>query len=225
MSLTSILQIVKLENEKGTSKATKRAYDFIVAQCLLLDEFGAVQQTGRMMVPDSLRADVALDVYAAGFTLTVAGMGKRKGEVVPRLQSLTSMSSGAVALTKIPSCQTLQILKIDDLKTGISDSGREWSRLNCEVMLLDLVDGKYVPSDVGRIAIPEALREGLTVGAYSGVFALSVQTFGDEKEKHEVSARLTGLTRIPGGFKVGLPKPVPAARAASASAPAEPVKV
>lgn len=214
MSFSSIIQVVTLTNETGVSKATKKPFDFLLAKCLLLDETGSLQQTGRMVVPEALRASLALDTYSVGFALTVASFGKRKGEVVPRILSLTSMSTGVIAATATPACQILQILKIDDLKTGVSESGRPWSRLSCEVMLLTEKDGKYVPADVGRIAIPEAMRDGLKVGTYSGTFSLGVQTFGDEKEKHEVSARLTGLTPVQGGFVVGLPRP-PAAPSAA----------
>jgi len=225
MSFSSILQVVKIENEKGVSQRTKRPYDFIIAQCLLLNESGGVEQTGRMMVPDSLRKSIALDVYQAGFSLTVAGMGKRKGEIVPRLMSLTSLNSGEVSVSSIPSCQHLQVLKVNDLQSGISQKGSPWTRQTCEVMLLDSVDGKFVPSDVGRLIVPESMREGLSVGAYSGTFALHVSTYGDEKDVHEVSARLTSLKRVGGGFKVGLPKQLASALSPVKPSPvAEPVR-
>lgn len=206
MSFSSYLQVVKLENERGIAARTKKPYDFMVAQCVLLDETGAPTQTGRMMVPESLRSVVKLDVYQAGFALTVAGMGQRKGEVVPRLLSLTSLTTGEIAKNNLPAVQALQILKIDDLKTGISDSGREWSRLNCEVMLLEPSgNGKFVAGDVGRIAVPESLREGLRVGSYTGGFSLAVAAFGDEKQRNEVGARLVSLTPMQGGLRIGLP--------------------
>lgn len=206
MSFSSYLQIVKLENEKGVSIRTKKPYDFMVAQCVLLDENGAPTQSGRMMVPESLRPVVKLDVYQAGFALTVAGMGQRKGEVVPRLLSLTSLTTGEIAKNDLPTVQAFQILKIDDLKTGVSEGGREWSRLNCEVMLLEPSgNGKFVAGDVGRIAVPESLRDGLRVGSYTGGFSLGVPTFGDEKQRNEVSARLVSLTPIQGGLRIGLP--------------------
>ena len=205
MSFSSYLQIVKIENEKGVSTRTKKPFDFLVAQCVLLDETGAPTQSGRMVVPDALRSLVKLDVYQAGFALTVAGMGQRKGEVVPRLLSLTSLTTGEIAKADTPSVQALQILKIDELKTGTSESGREWSRLNCEVMLLEPSATGMVAGDVGRIAVPEALREGLRVGSYSGGFSLGVATFGDEKQRNEVGARLVSLTPIKGGLRIGLP--------------------
>lgn len=206
MSFSSYLQIVKIENEKGVSTRTKKPFDFLVAQCVLLDETGAPTQSGRMVVPDALRPLVKLDVYQAGFALTVAGMGQRKGEVVPRLLSLVSLSTGEIAKADIPSVQALQILKIDELKKGVSDSGREWSRLNCEVMLLEPSStGKFVAGDVGRIAVPESLREGLRVGSYTGGFSLGVATFGDEKQRNEVGARLVSLIPMQGGLRIGLP--------------------
>lgn len=206
MSFSSYLQVVKLENEKGVSR-TKKPYDFVVAQCVLLDEAGMPTQSGRMMVPDALRPIVRLDVYQAGFALTVAGMGQRKGEVVPRLLSLTSLTTGEVAKNDLPTVQAFQILKIDDLKIGISEStGREWSRLNCEVMLLEPSGGgKFTAGDVGRIAVPESLRDGLRVGSYAGGFSLGVATFGDEKQRNEVGARLVSLTPMQGGLRIGLP--------------------
>lgn len=226
MSFSSYLQIVKLENEKGVSQRTKKPYDFMVAQCVLLDENGAPLQSGRMMVPEAFRATVKLDVYQAGFALTVAGMGARKGEVVPRLMSLTSLTTGEMGRSELPSVQAFQILKIDALKEGVSEAtGRAWSRLNCEVMLLEPgTGGKFAAGDVGRIAVPEDLRDGLRVGSYMGNFSLSVSTFGDEKQKHEVSARLVGLTPMQGGLRIGLPagfKPG-SAPPVLASAPAAP---
>ncbi len=217
---SSYLQVVKVENEKGVSARTKKPYDFVVAQCVLLDENGTPTQAGRMMVPDAFRALVKHDVYQAGFALTVASMGARKGEVVPRLMSLTSLTSGEQARSALPSVQAMQILRIDDLKTGVSDNGREWSRLNCEVLLLEpSATGKYVAGDVGRISVPEPLRAGLRVGSYTGAFSLGVSTFGEEKSKHEVSARLVGLTPMQGGLRIGLPAAikVPAVAGASAS--------
>lgn len=225
MSFSSYLQVVKLENEKGVSQRTKKPYDFMVAQCVLLDETGAPTQSGRMMVPEALRPVVKLDVYQAGFALTVAGMGQRKGEVVPRLLSLTSLSTGELAKADLPSVQAFQILKIDELKTGISDSGRAWSRLNCEVMLLEPSGGKFVAGDVGRIAVPENLRDGLRVGSYTGGFSLGVSTFGDEKQKHEVGARLVSLTPMQGGMRIGFPAGFKAGSAPPVMAPAaEPSK-
>lgn len=206
MSFSSYLQIVKVENEKGVSTRTKKPFDFLVAQCVLLDENGLPTQSGRMVVPDALRHLVKLDVYQAGFALTVAAMGQRKGEVVPRLLSLTSLTTGEIAKSDLPTVQALQILKIDELKTGVSDSGREWSRLNCEVMLLEPSSGgKFVAGDVGRIAVPESLREGLRVGSYTGGFSLGVATFGDEKQRNEVGARLVSLIPMQGGLRIGLP--------------------
>lgn len=220
MSFSSYLQVVKLENEKGVSKRTKKPYDFMVAQCVLLDENGAPTQSGRMMVPEALRPVVKLDVYQAGFALTVAGMGQQKGEVVPRLLSLTSLSTGELAKADLPSVQAFQILKIDELKTGISESGRAWSRLNCEVMLLEPSGGKFVAGDVGRIAVPESLRDGLRVGSYTGGFSLGVSTFGDEKQKHEVGARLVSLTPMQGGMRIGFPAGFKAGSAPPVMAPA-----
>lgn len=231
MSFSSYLQIVKLDNEKGVSQRTKKPYDFLVAQCVLLDENGLPTQSGRMMVPEALRPAVKLDVYQAGFALTVAGMGVRKGEVVPRLLSLTSLTTGAIGYSALPSVQAFQILRIDPLREGVSEAtGRAWSRQNCEVMLLEPgTGGKFAAGDVGRIAVPEDLRDGLRVGSYMGGFSLSVSTYGDEKTKHEVSARLVSITPMQGGLRVGFPagfKPgsAPPVFVPPASAPAADVK-
>lgn len=225
MSFSSYIQVVKLENEKGTSKRTQKPYDFMVAQCVLLDENGLPTQSGRMMVPEALRAVVKLDVYQAGFALTVAGMGLRKGEVTPRLLSLTSLSTGEHAKQDMPHSQALQILKIDEVKTGISKSGNAWSRLNAEVMLLEpSPNGKFVAGDVGRIAVPESMREGLRPGSYTAGFSLGVKTYGDEKEVNEVSARLVSIIPMSGGLRIGFPagfkpgSPPPAAVAPAADA-------
>lgn len=225
MTFASILQIVSLDPlQKGISARTKKPYEVQTAQCLLLNENGGVEQTGRMRIPDEWRPTVREDVYSVGFTLSVAQFGENKGLLIPRFTSLTSLSSGVMTAPTAPGVQVLQILRLDEPQTGTYDNGRDWVRQNAEVMLLEKVGNEFkpAPAGVGRMNVPEAFRDVVKVGAFSCAFALDVPTYGSTdkaiKAKHEVTARLTGLTPIQGGFRVGLPKSAPAARPAASEA-------
>jgi hypothetical protein len=88
---------------------------------------------------------------------------------------------------------TIHILKINDLETGISQKTQKpWERQTAECMLLD-DDG--VMECVGRLVVPQAMREGLKTGVFRAGFALVVPTFGDQKG--DITARLTSLMPVP----------------------------
>ncbi|MES2949351.1 MAG: hypothetical protein V4858_12500 [Pseudomonadota bacterium] len=88
---------------------------------------------------------------------------------------------------------TVNILKVNELETGVSGkTGKPWDRMTAECALLD-DDG--VLECVGRLVIPQAMREGIKTGVYRAGFALVVPTFGDQKG--DITARLTALTPVP----------------------------
>lgn len=99
---------------------------------------------------------------------------------------------------------TVQVLKINPVESGVSKkTGQPWERHTAECMLLD-DDGAI--ECVGRLVIPQAMREDLKVGTFRASFALVVPTFGDQKG--DITARLTGLV------------PVTVGKSAPAAAPA-----
>jgi hypothetical protein len=62
----------------------------------------------------------------------------------------------------------IQIIKVNDSKKGVKD-GREWEIQDCECILLN-DDGS--PSSVGVLSLPKDLRGKVSVGIYTGAFAL-----------------------------------------------------
>lgn len=97
---------------------------------------------------------------------------------------------------------TVQILKINPVESGTSKkTGQPWERHTAECMLLDDAGGVEC---VGRLVIPQTLRENLAIGIYRAAFALTVPTFGDQKG--DITARLTGLVPV----TAARPAPAPA---------------
>ncbi len=87
---------------------------------------------------------------------------------------------------------TIQVLKINEVEKGISKkTGQPWERHTAECMLL-ADDGSI--DCVGRLVIPQVMRETLQVGTFRAGFALVVPTFGDQKG--DISARLTSLLPV-----------------------------
>lgn len=82
----------------------------------------------------------------------------------------------------------LQIIKINDLKTGTKD-GRAWEMQDAECILLK-DDGS--PDQVGVLPLPKDLRGKVAPGVYTGTFALAA-----DLRTRRIEARLTNLTPIP----------------------------
>ncbi len=88
---------------------------------------------------------------------------------------------------------TVQILKVNEVQKGVSaKTGKPWERHTAECMLLS--DTGEIEC-VGRLVIPDSLRENIQPGIFRAGFALVVPTFGDQKG--DITARLTALTLIP----------------------------
>lgn len=106
---------------------------------------------------------------------------------------LFHFSTGLNGLFIMSFSSTVSVLKVNAVESGISKkTGSAWERHTAECMLLD-DDGAI--ECVGRLVIPQALREAVKVGVFRATFALVVPTFGDSKG--DISARLTGLVPVP----------------------------
>lgn len=103
---------------------------------------------------------------------------------------------------------TIQVLKVNEVEKGVSKkTGQPWERHTAECMLLD--DSGEVEC-VGKLTIPQALRETVAKGVFRAGFSLVVPTFGDQKG--EISARLVSLQPVPlRSPGVGSPAPAPQA--------------
>ena len=85
----------------------------------------------------------------------------------------------------------IQILKVNDVLKLVSKAGNAYERHSAECLLLD---GSGAVQCVGRLVIPQELRDVAKVGLYSANFTLRVPTFGDRKG--DIEAALVGLTAI-----------------------------
>lgn len=95
---TSIIQILKVNDVvKGISKAGN-AYERHSAECLLLDNTGAVQCVGRLVIPTDLRDSAKVGMYSANFTLRVPTFGDRKGDIEAALVGLLPITKTAGGL-------------------------------------------------------------------------------------------------------------------------------
>ncbi len=94
MKFSSIVQILKVnEPEKGVSKKTGQPWERHTAECMLLDDSGAIECVGRLNLPESLREGIQPGIFRAGFALTVPTFGDQKGDITARLTSLTLVPS------------------------------------------------------------------------------------------------------------------------------------
>lgn len=88
---------------------------------------------------------------------------------------------------------TIQILKVDtpEEKTSPKDGSKYMVHTAQTALLSD--EGEL--QKVGRLRIPEALREVVKVGTFRASFALEVAQWG--QNKGDVIAALTGLVPVP----------------------------
>jgi len=88
---------------------------------------------------------------------------------------------------------TIQVLKVNDIEKGISKKTQQpWERHTAECMLL-ADDGTI--ECVGRLLIPQPLRDQVKVGVFRAGFSLVVPTYGDTKG--DITARLVSLQPAP----------------------------
>lgn len=95
MSFVSIIKVLKVnEVVKGVSKAGN-AYERHSAECCLLDDKGAIECVGRLVIPKDLIESVKVGDFSAGFTLRVPSFGDRKGDIEAALVSLSPLQRKA----------------------------------------------------------------------------------------------------------------------------------
>lgn len=88
---SSTIQVLKVENEKRTSKRTGEEYDHFAARCILLDDDGGVVTVGLLSsrrINRELRDAVKPGTYRATFAMQVPDYGQDKGELVSMLTGL-----------------------------------------------------------------------------------------------------------------------------------------
>lgn len=92
MSFSSTLQVLKINAvESGISKKTGTAWERHTAECMLLDDAGAIECVGRLVIPPTMRETLAVGTFRAGFALVVPTYGDAKGDITARLTSLLPM--------------------------------------------------------------------------------------------------------------------------------------
>ena len=83
----------------------------------------------------------------------------------------------------------VQILKVNDPRSGIGKNNKAWQMQEAECILLD-ADGQV--SQVGVLDVPKDMIGNLTPGNYTATFTLAAHY-----QTRKIESRLTGLTRIP----------------------------
>jgi len=89
MANYSTLNILKLnEVETGTSTKTGKPWERHTAECVVLLDDGSVECVGKLDIPPSMRGQLAVGVFRAGFSLHVPTFGDQQGKITSRLVSL-----------------------------------------------------------------------------------------------------------------------------------------
>lgn len=89
MSLSSTIQIIKVnEVETGISKKTGSPWERHTAECIILDDDGAVNCVGKLDIPPALRGNVQCGTFRGGFSFFVPTYGNDQGRITARLVSL-----------------------------------------------------------------------------------------------------------------------------------------
>lgn len=102
MSFSSTVQVLKVnEVEKGVSKKTGLPWERHTAECVLLDEAGAIECVGRLSIPTPLRGEVKVGTFRAGFSLQVPTFGDQKGDITARLVSLSVVPGRAASVPAV----------------------------------------------------------------------------------------------------------------------------
>lgn len=103
----------------------------------------------------------------------------------------------------------IQVLKVNEVVKGVSKkTGNAYERHSAECVLLD---SSGAIECVGRLVIPEALRDAVKPGHFSAGFTLRVPTFGDRKGDIEAAlVTLQPLQRAANGSLTIAPPAAPA---------------
>lgn len=99
---SSMIQVFTIENEEKTSARTGNKYQHFAARCALLDDSGAVVNVGALRVPPSMRDQVKIGTFRAGFALQVPDWGDQKGDIVAVLTDLSPVPVRVAAPAAAP---------------------------------------------------------------------------------------------------------------------------
>ncbi|MFZ5548666.1 MAG: hypothetical protein ACOZJX_08220 [Pseudomonadota bacterium] len=88
MQHTSIIQVLKVDNRKGTSQKTGRPFEIETAECILYADDGTVGQVGVLDVPPDLRGKVVPGTYTAAFSMRAAFDTRRIQSVLTGLTAV-----------------------------------------------------------------------------------------------------------------------------------------
>lgn len=96
MSFSSTVQVLKVnEPESGISKKTGQPWQRHTAECMLLNDEGAIECVGRLSIPKEMIETVKVGVFRASFSLVVPTFGDAKGDITARLTGLVPVPASA----------------------------------------------------------------------------------------------------------------------------------
>lgn len=83
----------------------------------------------------------------------------------------------------------VQILKVNEPRSGIGKNQKAWTMQEAECILLD-ADGQV--SQVGVLDVPKDMIGNIVPGTYTATFSLAAHY-----QTRKIESRLTNLTRLP----------------------------
>ncbi len=92
----SILEILVITVEEGTSKKTGQPFRIPKAQCVLRNDDNTVAAVGVLNIPKQLEEVAKPGLYTGTFALVASSYGDSKGEIVARLTGLNPVPPSAV---------------------------------------------------------------------------------------------------------------------------------
>lgn len=84
----------------------------------------------------------------------------------------------------------VQILKVNEPRSGIGKNNKPWQMQEAECILLD---GDGAVSQVGVLDVPKDMIGNIVSGTYTATFSLSAHY-----QTRKIESRLVSLTRLPG---------------------------
>jgi len=84
----------------------------------------------------------------------------------------------------------VQILKVNEPRSGIGKNNKAWQMQEAECILLD---GDGAVSQVGVLDVPKDMIGNIVPGTYTATFSLAAHY-----QTRKIESRLTNLTRLPG---------------------------
>ncbi|GGH63286.1 hypothetical protein GCM10010975_28920 [Comamonas phosphati] len=84
----------------------------------------------------------------------------------------------------------VQILKVNEPRSGIGKNNKPWQMQEAECILLD---GDGAVSQVGVLDVPKDMIGNIVPGSYTATFSLSAHY-----QTRKIESRLVSLTRLPG---------------------------